>query len=463
MLALQYLAMLELWLVGARWPPGAAAVSPNDRSDVRLGPMVFAGLLGASLFFVQLVVIEVAARQQRPFPSWFAQLPLLAIDDRGPLFAHTPEWVSDCALALAMAQCAALVTLERTLRGRRLPAIGTAALGACCALMLVAALLTRSTTSFDLYAYVGSARLGDEAYRPPSIGFDGAFALLNKIEGVPILPAAYGPLWLGLARSITAAASSLGAQLEALRLLSAALFVVSIALLRAARFEAATIALFALNPALIEQYVANGHNDIAPFALTLAAFVAVRTSPWLAVTLGAAAGAMKLPFTVIASLAFVGASDARRRLAYAACAAGGALLISGLFGGRAYLDALRRTAQLYQPPSAFPVGLLYLGTVSAALVATALALWRRRYIPTASWSFAAFASALFPWYLIWGLPYALAERRSAWIFLASLPVATFILSRVYEPTIFSDAVLIAIVCVPFLMAVRAAHALPARR
>ncbi|MFY9778932.1 MAG: hypothetical protein WAJ85_00295 [Candidatus Baltobacteraceae bacterium] len=463
MLALLYLAMLALWLAGARRTRREAPLPADGEANAPFGTTLLAGLLVAALFVLELVVVEAGARQQQPFPDWFARLPLLPIDDKRPFFAHTAEWITDCVLALAVAQSAALVLICRALRGRRLPLSGSVTLGACCALMLGAALFTKSLTSFDLYAYVGSAHLGDAAYRPPAIRFDGPFALVNDIDGVPIRPAAYGPLWLALARSVTATAGSLGGQLQALRILGAALFVVSLALLRAARFDTATVALFALNPALIEQYVANGHNDIAPFALTLAALVAVRRLPWLAIVLAAAAGAMKLPFIAIAALAFVTVGDRRRRVGYAALAAAGALLLSGVLGGQAYLDALHRTSQLYRPPLAFPVVILYLATIAAALFATALALWRRRYIPTASWSFTALASVLFPWYLIWGLPYALAERRAAWIFLASLPVAAFVLSKVYRPTVPFDALVAAIVCIPVLMAFREKRAVAVPR
>ncbi|MGP6157111.1 MAG: hypothetical protein ACLPYS_06310 [Vulcanimicrobiaceae bacterium] len=463
MLALQYLAMLALWLAGARQAPREAPPRADGARLAPLGRVVLAGLLAVGLFVLELVVVEAAARHQQPFPDWFARLPLLPIDDRGPLFAHTSEWVSDGVLLLALAQSGALVMLDRALRDRRLSLPSGTALGACCALMLGAALLTKSTTSFDLYAYVGSARLSSAAYDPPAIPFTGSFALINAIDGVPILPAAYGPVWLALAHAVTATVASLGGQLEALRVLGAVLFLVSIALLRAARCDAATLALFALNPALIEQYVANGHNDIAPLALTLAALVAVRFSPWLAVLFGALAGATKLPFVVIATLAFVPLSDVRRRWAFAALTLAGGLALSGLLGGHAYLGALRETARLYRPPLGFPIVVLYFGTVAAALAATALALGSRRFITTAAWSYAALASALFPWYLIWGLPYALLERRSTWIFLASLPLGTYLLSTVYRPTVPFYAATIAVVCVPFFMAMREMRTVPAAR
>jgi hypothetical protein len=456
MLAVQYLVMLALWLAGARREHEAPRpVQAKTRAP--LAPLALAGIAAAALFVVQLVVIDLAAREQQPFPDWFARLPLLPIDDRAPLFAHTAPWVSDSALLLALAQSAVLFVLLRLLRGNRLPPGGWVVLASCCLSMLGAALLSRGLTSSDLYAYVGSARLAGEAYAPPSARFGGGFGVVNELEGVPILPAAYGPLWLALARAATSAGTSLAGQLEALRFLGAALFVVSIPLLRAARFDAATIALFALNPALVGEFVANGHNDIAPFALTLAAFAAAPRRPYAAVACAAAAGAMKLPFLAIAPLAFAATAEVRPRLLYAAATVGLALLSSVLFGGQAYFEALHRTSQLYPPPQHVPTVFLYIASAAAALSATALALWRRRFIPTASWSFSSLATALFPWYLIWGLPYALAERRCAGIFLASLPLAALLLSRVYAPTVPYYLLTIAILCIPFIMLLRSAR------
>lgn len=455
MTALVYLSIVAFWTAGLlRLHPPAEVPCDAAREPVSARAVPAAAAL-AALFLGQLAIVAVAAQTQRPFPAWFARMPLLPIDDRAPLYWHTPGWVGTSLLCIALAQAALLLALHRMCRGRTLTRRTRLGFAACCAAMLAGALGARGLTSFDLYAYVASAQLGAAAYQPPAhLAFSAQFGVLNAIYGAQMLPAAYGPLWLALSRTLVAPWHSLYAQLEALRVVAALLFGVCILLLRAARVPAATIVLFALNPALVDQFVANGHNDLAPLTLTLAAFAAARRRPLVAVAFAAAAGAMKAPFAIVGMLAFAALRDVRHRIGYAVAALGGSLALAALFGGHPYLLALQRTAAYYPLNAHLEIRVLYAAAIGAALGATVLALARRLYNPTAAWAFASFGVALFPWYVVWGLPYALAEGSSAFIFLASLPVAVMLPTTVFSPTLFSAAIAIAILCVPGLLVVK---------
>ncbi|HMD01683.1 MAG TPA: hypothetical protein VKG44_01840 [Candidatus Baltobacteraceae bacterium] len=432
------------------------AVPGAPRAAARPAPPGFlAALLGASiaaLFLVQLRTIEIAAQTQVPFPPAYAGLPVVPIDEAAPAYGHTPPWVGNTVFALTLGQSAAMLALYRVLRARR-PGRG-AALGVALAsaLMLAGALRTPATTSEDLYLYAGFAHLGAAAYAPPALPFQGEFRALNRLWGTPLLPAAHGPLWIGLSRASLLAGPSLAAQIEAFRVGGALFFCASVGLLLLLRCEPAVVALFALNPALVEQYVADGHNDIVCLALTMGAFLAVRRSPSLAVVLVAAAGAIKLPFALLGSLAFATLAGRRQRLLSAALALLLATGVTLLFSGGRYFVAAARVMQIYVFGDAFSAG-ARVAAAAVALLAFGAALWARRFNRGASWSFLAFGTELFPWYVAWGIPYAYLEASWFGVYLLSAPLVAFNLTTVYGPTTVTRAAYALLVLTPLLLLV----------
>lgn len=401
--------------------------------------VAFLCALVAALFLVQLRVIEIAAATQVPFPHVYASLPVVPLDESAPAYGHTPPWVTTTILLLTIAETGALFALYRMLRTRR-PTLATASsLCIACAVMLAAAMLTPATTSGDMYLYVGFAHLGAASYAPPAVPFEGEFAAVNRLWGLPMLPAAYGPVWIGLSRWTLLAGHSLGAQVEAFRITGAILFCASASLLFLLRREPATAALFALNPALIEQYVADGHNDILCLALTLAAFLAVRRGVVsAAIVLVALAGAAKLPFALIGALAFASLARPGRRVAWATIAIVLALGITELLSGGRYATAATHAMQAYAAGDrSASLAHLVLAAVALGALLTALAL--HHFNRGASWSFLAFSSELFPWYVAWGVPYALLEGSWLAVYLLSLPLVAFNLTTVYAPTVWTRA------------------------
>jgi len=448
--AAQYLIIVALWLAGvalaARRTP-ALETAPIERASL-WKVTVLAFLLVAETL-VEFAIVEVAALQQLPFPARFSGLPLVPIDDSAPLFGHTASWIGESVASLAVAQSLTLALLFRALHARTASRAALFVLGGATCIMLGAALRTHALGSSDLYLYVGHARLGAQAYAPPPVRFEGEFGAINDVRGVPIYPALYGPVWLALGQVIAAGATSLAGQLQAFRVFGALSFGACIVLLAALRRSPAIVALFGLNPALIEQYVANGHNDLFPLALVLAALALVPRRAWLGWALVVAAGAAKLPFAVAGLVAFVPLAGRGRRFAFAASAVLAAVGVTYAASGGMYFRTSQHMAARITS-DAITKG-AHDVAIALALVAVLVALAYRCFIPTASWSFLSLSTVLFPWYAVWGLPYALVEDTLLPFFLGSLPVVTFLLASVYAPTPLSVALyLLAAVAAPAL-------------
>ena len=86
-----------------------------------------------------------------------------------------------------------------------------------------------------------------------------------------------------------------------------------------------------------------------------------------------------------------------------------------------------------------------------ALAALTAVLLLRRFNRGASWSFLAFGTELFPWYVGWGIPYALLEGSWLGVYLLSLPLVAFNLTTVYAPNAWSRAAYGVLVLAPLLV------------
>ena len=91
---------------------------------------------------------------------------------------------------------------------------------------------------------------------------------------------------------------------------------------------------------------------------------------------------------------------------------------------------------------------------TVALAAAAAALIGRRFNRGASWSFLSLGTELFPWYVAWGIPYALLEGSWLWPYLLSLPLVAFNLTTVYAPTLWTRAAYGLLLLAPLLVLVR---------
>jgi len=404
-----------------------------------------------STFWAELIVIRVAAETQLPFPPWFARLPLLLIDENPPLYGHTPPWVGNDLALIAIAQSAGLYALFRALRRRRTTVGSGAILIVSFSIMLVAALSSRAMSAgIDLYLNVGFAHLGLEAYRPPNRPFGGEFELINRLWGTPIIPAVYGPLWLLITTVVAKCAHTLGGQLQAFRILGALSLITCLGLLRAIRAPVSALALFAVNPVLVFQYVVDAHNDSIPLVFALGAVALARRTPWLALLCAVAAGSMKFPFGLAAMLAFSQLDDRRKGAAFAVLSIALAGDVTLLLSGGAYFSALG-VPLAYQALANFGFRFAHLIAIAAAVSATALAIWARRFLPTGAWTYLALGAVTLPWYAAWGLPYAVLEGTFLPVYLVTLPILAYDLSTSFGITLAARLLFLLVVCTPLIL------------
>jgi hypothetical protein len=431
MFELFFAGLLAARRTGLAGPGAAEPASLGTASIVRLA---LGCLVVVAAFVAELRVIDVAAATQVPMPPWFARLPLVPIDENPPLDGHTPPWVGNDLLALAALQSAALYALYRNVHGRTLGTAGTALVACACAALLACALATHGTAAgADLYLNVGYGHLGLQAYAPPARRFAGEFVAINRLWGVPILPAAYGPLWILVASGLVKAFGTLAAQLQAFRVAGALAFVACVFCLRGAGVTPAGVALFALNPAFVFQYVVDAHNDIFPLALALLALAVARRAPWLALLCVVCAGAMKLPFAVAGALVFSRLPERGRRIAFAAAALALSLAVTEFGSGGRYFESVTYALGYQRLVDPFD-RLGHVLAIASALATFALALWARRFIASGSWTFLAFGAIVLPWYAAWGIPYAVLQKTFLPVYLILLPLLAFDLSTTFGLT-----------------------------
>jgi hypothetical protein len=450
----QYLVLIALWLASLALPRGTAQAGPaSARGILPLWPLVSLVALLAAAVALQFHIIALAAQQQVPLSAWRGGLPLVPIDDSAPLFGHTAAWIGESSAALALLQGALLATLYALARGRTFSRAGWLCIAAGAGVMSAAALLGSGLTSSDVYLYAGHGRLGFGAYAPPAVRFPGEFGAINDLRGVPIYPSLYGPLWLAVASGLTSAVHGLAAQLFAFRLLGLALLAACLIFLRQMQQPPAILALFALNPAFYGQFVADAHNDVLPLALTLAALWLAARRPWLGLLLVVAAGATKLPFAIAGLVVFRSIASLKRRVALAAIGVLGAFAATFVASGGLYFStSARMSARITREAFILVTHDL---AIALALAATLLALVSGRYLAGASWSFVSLSTTLFPWYVAWSVPYALAEETWLPVFFCTLPVATFLLSSVYALTPLTLFIYLVALGAPLILVLRA--------
>jgi hypothetical protein len=203
------------------------------------------------------------------------------------------------------------------------------------------------------------------------------------------------------------------------------------ALLVERRFTAA--ALFALNPALWQLYVVEAHNDIVGVALILIAF-ACRRNAVLSLGFVALAGMVKLPFLLMGVLVFASETSVRKRLALATSGVLAGTGLSLLFGGRAYVGAMRDIAMRSAHSISPYLYTFHLALALLALLAVISAIVKRRFFWGASFSFVALGQYPAAQYLGWAIPYALNDETQGALYLISLPLAAYMGSFVFPAT-----------------------------
>ncbi|GAC1307897.1 MAG: hypothetical protein NVSMB21_12490 [Vulcanimicrobiaceae bacterium] len=319
-------------------------------------------------------------------------------------------------------------------------------LAAAVASLAVVSLLAPVLSTTDPYEYVATGLLGLGAYAPPHDAFAGT-PYAPYARTVPLTGVIYGPLWVIVDTVQTSLGSTIAAKIEALRLTNVLFVFAFLAVLRACRVERAVLAVIALDPALWYYTVANPHADIQGLLLLASASYAARRSnvAW-AIVFVAAAGLIKLPYVVIGGAMLVPLRGPLRRIAVWATAIGLVLAISYVVRGHAYAQDVSTFATVKSVSNWSNAWIVFLPVVVAAVFALlaferssrAIALLFNQAGPIAA-----------PWYLYWGLPYALASGCGgayvvAMPFLAALRDDTFDLVSVKKVLILALALALAV-------------------
>jgi hypothetical protein len=400
----------------------------------RLTAWLWVVILIAS-YAAQLAIIYYTAIHEYPMKPWRLTMPLPVIDA-----AHV-EIRHGNIVALAMLLLAALQTYA--LLGLYRARASTLTMTCGCALMLLLSICSPALISFDLYFYVHDALLGLAAYHPPKVPFRGEYHILDVWLGGP-QPTLYGPLAVAAARLMTSVAPTLLGKLLALRFFDALWYLTLVAGLRALGMPKRIRNVVALNPGLMLQYVSNGHNDLMAIVALVWAAAVVRKSPVPAFGLITIAGLFKLPYVILGLPIAAAVRFLPGRIAGTAIAVVSVLAVSWAAGGAGYRDALGGHVRDYHPDLTQHVA----GAVALVLIGAAW--FRSRRLQTAVWIMPTLSAALYSWYFVWGLPYALARRRILGYLMICYPLVTTLVGSVLERTWELDLVLTTVVALSIL-------------
>ncbi len=415
-----------------------ARVTAFRPSLVQYHPALLFALLTVLLFALQQHILDlsIAAEHYHPharLPRWvFHRLPTPV------LFWEfsTSRPLHICYMMLGIAQTVVLIGLYRSLR--RVPNAPTVAvLIALAVVMTMLALFAATMTSSDAYSYIAYAKLGlHHAYRPPSGALPGNLHLLNGILGEPLLPCFYGPLWVLIAQTISGWVTTLTEGLYVWRSAGLISFVMLLALLRKRNCSGSMLAVAAFNPALLTLFVTNAHNDLLGIDFVIGAIIVAQRFPLAAMVLTACGGLIKLPLVALALLVFSGADRRRSRIVYVGTTVVLVVVASTLLAGMHYFpDLFLRLHTFNGEHGAAKIrgDIIRRALLALCALSLALAFVYGRFFRGASWTFIGLSTLVIaPWYVIWGLPYALFSRQALAEYCLLLPAIAAILEQAFS-------------------------------
>jgi len=419
-------------------PRVQATGAPDVRREPRRKDVILFAVLCALLcavFALQTALTDRAVLAQTPLPDWFRGLPLLYFAPYPPISAAVDESLVQWTQLLAVVESAILLGMYFALR--RIDCRGRAfARVTFLSMAILSIIALRSvTTDVDSYLYIGHALVWTREYVAPPIPFIGEDAVINRMWGMPLLPSAYGPLWGLIARLSLGGTRALWQQAFEMRLLG--LIAIAVCVAYASRLQGSSVAtlLFALNPAMYVRYLTRAHNDLTGVAFIFVA-AAARKRTWLAVLLVAAAGTIKFPLVLGGLIVFWDRPTMAKRLVPALAATVLAIGASWVFGGTAYVNALKVLYRLYDHSPTPLEQVFHLLLIAVAFAAVVLVLIRQRFLFGAGWSFVSLGQFPLAHYLAWCLPYVLLGEATAIPFLVSWPALDQALTLEYPYTPF---------------------------
>jgi hypothetical protein len=376
-----------------------------------------AGLVCAFLAQVYILVFQVW-HENTPGWLWSQQLPIPVYNGQTGLIAYH-RICSYAALAVALLQTGFLGYLALAVQ-RRVPR-AVAVSGAVVALLAIVALATPAMSTTDPYEYAAASMIGWSAYAPPPGIFDGtAYAPIFphiKLEGV-----LYGPLWLVFDIFELGHVPSILGKLVVLRIVNAGLLFLFAGLLARLRLSRAAIVAWLANPAVWYYSVVSPHADIEGLVLIAGAALAVAARrPWFALALVGIAGCFKLPYVVMGGAVFAGLRTAWQRLGFWCGAIAVTLAVTLALAGTRYMlgfGSYVSHSGTFTRESAAGFWVVF---AMLAVAATTSFVTTGRGIPAAAWMFGQLGPLAAPWYLQWGIPFAMGTGALT-LFALSLPL-----------------------------------------
>jgi Glycosyltransferase family 87 len=385
-------------------------------------------------------------------------------------------------IAVVLALAGFLVLLMAAWRGQITPGVVLAlAVAFHAALLLLPLVISR-----DVYSYIAHGQIvslhGENPYVATPADFPG---LLTRVLVGPKwvdTPSVYGPLFSHLAGVVTRLSSRLDTLVDAFRVIAiaaslATTFVIG-ATVRRARPERAAfaVAAFGLNPAILFQSAASGHNDLlVALSIAIAAWLVLRDRTMWAVaalTLGAlvkATGFLPL-LLLVAWAAWRRRRDQRVRAlaAHAGLAVAIVAVVAAPFlqlqdptlgmlelaGHEGWLAPSRFFGRILDAVSGDTLGAVaraaFAVTMAVAAIWLVRALARRssegappdELVAGWGWSLLALAllgPVLLPWYLAWSLPLVWALPSVPRITLIALSAVLALSQWTAEPLRYPDA------------------------
>lgn len=385
-------------------------------------------------------------------------------------------------LAVALAMAGFLVLLLAAWRGRVRPGVALALAVACHAAILLLPLLI----SRDVYSYIAHGQIvsvhGANPYVATPADFPGYLSRVLVGPKWVDTPSVYGPLFSHLAGVVTRLSSSLDTLVDAFRVIAIAASlgttVVIAATVRRARPDrtAFAIAAFGLNPVILFQSVASGHNDLlVALSISVGAWLVLRDRTMWAVavlTLGAlvkATGFLPL-LLLLVWVAWRARPDHRVRtlLGHGGLAVAIAAVVAAPFfqlqdptlgmlelaGHEGWLAPSRFFGRILDAVSGDTLGAVARAAFAVAMAVVAF--WLVRSIARrasagapsdellAGWGWSLLALALLgpvllPWYLAWSLPLVWVLPFVPRITLISLSAVLALSQWTAEPLRYPDA------------------------
>jgi hypothetical protein len=408
----------------------------------RLALPAVGGLVAS--FLLEILLLVQTAHAALPHVAWLSRLPIPTVYSY-PVnyvsqFARTAFAVISVFQTLLTAVFLLATTKERW--GKRETYIS--AIAAC--IIAAIAVLSPNMSTADMYAYVGYSLLGlNHAYAPPATALPGDFAIIHRMWNLPLMPAAYGPVWVWFNSATLSLVAGFHAKLIVLRVVNVTALAVVLETMRRLGVSPRFIAAVAVSPALAFYFVVSAHNDLVPIAILLTAMTFADRWPLAAGIVAGIGASFKLTLVVPAATVALIIVLAPRRWLYIASMTATAALIAALIGGKPYFDAMHFVTLYYADKNGFiSVRVLHIAVACATLAAVIAAISVRRTSNMVVFGFASLAQAFYPWYSIWGLPYAVTRERVLTTLLIGLPLVSALLDTNFHSTSLGVVMIVAV-------------------